>query len=148
MDELLRILRAAADPTRLRITKMLEIKPLCVCEVMSVLGMAQSTTSKHLRILLDAKLVEAIPGGTWTVYRLARSTKADVVERLLDIIKHTKPSQGMQRDAKRAKRADRNRLCRIKTEGFFSRKKYHSISKNLFRSKTLIHSSKIKKPKI
>ena len=72
MDNLLRALKAASDPTRLRILAMLSVKPLCVCEVMSLLGMAQSTASKHLMILADAGLARSKPGGTWTIYALAR----------------------------------------------------------------------------
>lgn len=126
MDNLLRVFKAAADPTRLRILRMLSTKPLCVCEVMSVLGMAQSTTSKHLRILEDAGFVMAIPGGTWTIYRLAPQTNA--ARRLIEITSEAKPLEQCKDDLRLVKAVDRDRLkhCYIKKPGAKSLKKAYS----------------------
>lgn len=63
--------RAASDPTRVRMLKLLESGELCVCEIMEVLGLGQSTASKHLGVLRDAGLVESRKEGTWSYYRLA-----------------------------------------------------------------------------
>lgn len=64
-------LKAAADPTRTRILKLLEARGLCVCQVQAVLGLAPSTVSKHLAILKLAGLVEDQRNGKWVVYTLA-----------------------------------------------------------------------------
>jgi ArsR family transcriptional regulator len=111
MERLLTIFKALADPTRLRIIKMLTVKPLCVCEVMHVLKMAQSTTSKHLQILSGAGLVEAEPGGTWTVYRIVREPGMQVIAQILDSIKILKGANEAREDIAAAKKVDRNRIC-------------------------------------
>ena len=67
-----RLLKAAGDRTRLRILKMLEPGPLCVCQIVAALGLSQSTVSKHLAVLLDAGLLEDDRRGKWTYYRLGR----------------------------------------------------------------------------
>ncbi|HEY3280879.1 MAG TPA: metalloregulator ArsR/SmtB family transcription factor [Armatimonadota bacterium] len=65
------VLKAAADPSRARILKMLEGGELCVCQVMAVLKLSQSTTSKHLSVLRAAGLVEERKEGRWVYCRLA-----------------------------------------------------------------------------
>jgi len=67
-----RLLKAAADSTRLRILKMLESGPLCVCQIVAALGLSQSTVSKHLSILSGPGLIEDERRGRWTWYHLAR----------------------------------------------------------------------------
>lgn len=116
MDDLLRMLKAAADPTRLRILRMLAVKPLCVCEVMAVLGMAQSTASKHLKILADARLVLAAPGGTWTIYELTRADDGSAEARLLDLVRKAEGTEQSRKDVAKARKADRERICRRRNE--------------------------------
>ena len=64
-------LKAAGDPTRTRILKLLEGGGLCVCQVQAVLRLAPSTVSKHLAILRTAGLVEDRRSGKWTEYALS-----------------------------------------------------------------------------
>ena len=64
-------LKAAGDPTRTRILKLLEAGPLCVCQVQAVLGLAPSTVSKHLTLLRAARLVTDRRDGRWIHYALA-----------------------------------------------------------------------------
>ena len=116
MEGLLQVFKAAADPTRLRILRILLVKPLCVCEIMHVLGMAQSTTSRHLQLLLSARLVEALPGGTWTVYRAVSEPAGSPTAAVFDAIRAEPPSDLVRGDMALAKRADRQRLCRQKIE--------------------------------
>ena len=65
------IFKAAADPCRLRILKLLKEGELCVCEIMTALNKPQSTTSHHLSILREAGLVRERRDGKWSYYRLA-----------------------------------------------------------------------------
>jgi len=65
--------KAVADEVRIRIIKLLEKNELCVCQIMAVTGLGQSTVSKHLGILKTAGLVECRHKGTWVYYRLAGS---------------------------------------------------------------------------
>ena len=69
LRDLERILKAVADVTRLRILRMLEGGPLCVCQIVEVLGLSQSTVSKHLLLLKHAGLIEDERRGKWTFYR-------------------------------------------------------------------------------
>ena len=62
-------LKAAGDTTRLRILKLLDPDPLCVCQLVAVLGLSQSTISKHLSILRGAGLIDAERRGKWVFYR-------------------------------------------------------------------------------
>ena len=66
----MRTFKALADTTRVRIIKMLQNKSLCVCELQEILGIAQSSVSRHLKILEDADLVEHEKCGQWVNYRL------------------------------------------------------------------------------
>lgn len=77
MDDFIRQAKAIADPTRARVLKLLEERELCVCDIMEILGLGQSTASKHLGILKTAGLVESHKNGTWSYYRLSDKVKAD-----------------------------------------------------------------------
>ncbi len=70
MRNFIRVMKALSDPNRVKILKILELKGLCVCEITGVLGLAQSTVSKHLKILEDADLVESWKDGAWVNYTL------------------------------------------------------------------------------
>ncbi|KXK51693.1 MAG: ArsR family transcriptional regulator [Chlorobi bacterium OLB5] len=67
------IFKALSDPSRLRILKMLQIKPLCVCEITEILGLAASTVSKHLTILKKAGFIEDFKDGKWINYSLKKA---------------------------------------------------------------------------
>ncbi len=51
MKDFIRVMKALSDPNRVRIVKLLQLKELCVCEFQELLGLAQSTVSKHLKVL-------------------------------------------------------------------------------------------------
>ena len=70
MKEFIRMMKAMSDPNRVRIIKLLQRKELCVCELTELLGLAQSTVSKHLRLLDDAELIESRRDGAWIIYRI------------------------------------------------------------------------------
>ncbi len=65
------IFKAAADPCRLKILKLLRDGELCVCEIMTALDRPQSSTSHHLSILKDAGLIKERKEGKWSRYRLS-----------------------------------------------------------------------------
>lgn len=123
MKDHLNMFKALADLTRLRILRILKVKPLCVCEVMAVLGMAQSTTSQHLRVLEQAGFIDPIPGGTWTIYRLA--PRSDDAGRLVKIVGNSEVTPEIKEDLQRAGTIDRSRLknCKLKKSAKTSTKK-------------------------
>lgn len=67
-----RLFKAFANPTRLRILNLLRARQLCVCELIAVLKLPQSTVSRHLAYLKRAGLVECWEEGARANYRLAR----------------------------------------------------------------------------
>ena len=77
MREYLRVMKAAADGTRVKILKMLQQRKLCVCEMQAVLGISQPSVSRHLRLLEDADLVRSEKDGMWNNFRLARPEEAN-----------------------------------------------------------------------
>jgi len=66
-----RLFKALADETRLRILKILEIREMCVCEVMVALDLTQPTASHHLGLLENAGLVKGRKEGKWVFYKVA-----------------------------------------------------------------------------
>lgn len=64
-------LRALADPTRLRILRLLAAMELAVGELAQVLGQSQPRVSRHIRILCDAQLAERRKEGSWVFVRSA-----------------------------------------------------------------------------
>ena len=70
MRELVKVFKALSDSNRIRILKMLEVRPLCVCEITEVLKLATSTVSKHLSILRDAGYIIDQKEGKWVNYYL------------------------------------------------------------------------------
>jgi len=75
---MLRVFKSLSDRTRLRIIRLLLERDLCVCELMFVLGMAQSRISHQLRILRDAGLVEDTRDGQWIIYRVPPRVRATI----------------------------------------------------------------------
>lgn len=69
MDELLNIMRALADPTRLRIVLLIRQLELSVGEVVQILGQSQPRVSRHIRILDEAGIAERRKEGSWVFLR-------------------------------------------------------------------------------
>jgi len=77
------VLKAVADPTRARILKILEGGEMCVCQVIAVLSLGQSTVSKHLFLLRAAGLIKDRRDRKWVYYSLDRGTDSPVAARML-----------------------------------------------------------------
>lgn len=77
MEDFIKQAKAIADPTRARMLKLLEERELCVCDITDIMGLGQSTASKHLGILKMAGLVESRKDGTWSYYKLSDNIRAD-----------------------------------------------------------------------
>lgn len=68
-----RILKALADPNRLRLLSIVKAGDggeACVCELTEPLSLGQPTVSHHLKILVDAGLLAREKRGTWAYYSL------------------------------------------------------------------------------
>jgi ArsR family transcriptional regulator, arsenate/arsenite/antimonite-responsive transcriptional repressor len=74
--DLARLLKALAEPTRLRLVSMVaahEGGEACVCELTEPLGLTQPTISHHLKILVDAGIFTRDKRGVWAYYALVPS---------------------------------------------------------------------------
>ena len=88
MKTLLKVMKAASDPGRIKILKMLEHKVMCVCEIHTILGIAQSTASKHLKILEEAGLVISYKEGLWVNFSLSDGRQNPYASSLLGNLRH------------------------------------------------------------
>lgn len=82
-----RVMKSVADPTRVRILKLLEGGEMCVCQVIAVLEFNQSTISKHLFLLKVAGLVKERREGKWVHYSLGGSDGSSYSRRMLQVLK-------------------------------------------------------------
>lgn len=88
MRDFIKVMKALSDPTRVKILKLLEKRMLCVCELQTALQIAQSTTSKHLKILEDAGLVSSKKDGLWVNYVLSDGEQSPFAATLLGNLRH------------------------------------------------------------
>jgi ArsR family transcriptional regulator len=86
MKDAIKTLKAMADPTRLRILRLLLQRDLCVCELMFILKMEQSRVSHQLRILRDADLAEDVREGKWIVYRIPRKVRESLGRMFAEVL--------------------------------------------------------------
>ena len=100
MESFLLQAKAISDPTRIRMLKLLEAGELCVCEIMEVLDLVQSTASKHLIILKMAGLVESRKNGTWSYYRLSEKSRERNKDFLKFIALHLDDDEVISKDKK------------------------------------------------
>ncbi len=70
------MLRAAGEPTRLRVLALLRREELSVLELGRILGQSQPRVSRHLKLLAEAGLVERFADGAWAFFRLAAAEPA------------------------------------------------------------------------
>jgi ArsR family transcriptional regulator len=71
--DLSRVLKAIADPARLRLLSLVaahEGGEACVCDLTEPLGLSQPTVSHHLKVLADAGLLQRDKRGVWSYYAL------------------------------------------------------------------------------
>jgi ArsR family transcriptional regulator len=83
VDRILTILRAAAEPTRLRLLALLAEAELTVSELTQVLGQSQPRISRHLKLMGEAGLLERYQEGSWAFFRLAGGGSAPGLAREL-----------------------------------------------------------------
>jgi ArsR family transcriptional regulator len=64
------LLKALADPLRLRIVELLGSEQLCTCHLVEELRATQTNVSNHLRVLREAGVIVSEPAGRYTYHRL------------------------------------------------------------------------------
>jgi len=103
MEELLAGLRAAAEPTRLRLLVLCGEGELTVSDLTEILGQSQPRVSRHLKLLCEAGLLDRFREGSWVFYRLAESALA---RRLFELLP----------DSDAVLALDRERLLQVKRQ--------------------------------
>jgi ArsR family transcriptional regulator len=87
MKHLAQTIKALSDPIRLRIVLLLQAEvELCVCDLMAVLKLPQSTVSRHLAYLKRSCWVDIRRDGVWMHYSLSRES-CDICKELLQTLK-------------------------------------------------------------
>jgi ArsR family transcriptional regulator len=112
MPSIVKTLRAAADPNRLRILLLLSGEELSVAELQEILAMGQSTISTHLSQLKQAGLVEDRRTGKSSFYRATTSGGGGVLDEILGRARHEIPEAAADQAAMRLvvrKRQDKMR---------------------------------------
>jgi ArsR family transcriptional regulator len=83
METLLQGLRAVSEPTRLRILVLCAHAELSVTELVQVLGQSQPRVSRHLKLMVDAGLLDRHQEGSRAFYRLAEDSEVSDLARIL-----------------------------------------------------------------
>lgn len=81
------VMKSVADPTRVRILKTLEAGEMCVCQIVAILELGQSTVSKHLFLLKMAGLVKERQEKKWVHYSLDGSERVPYARKTLNTLK-------------------------------------------------------------
>ena len=100
MNKLLKILKALAEPSRLRLFNLCFTGEFTVSELVQILGQSQPRVSRHLRILCEAGLLQKIREGNWMLYRIAVETDGAMIgKKILDSLPKSDPA--IDRDQER-----------------------------------------------
>lgn len=99
------MLRAAGEPTRLRLLNLLRVGSICVCDLQAVLRLPQSTISRHLGTLRRAGLVLNSRAGLRVIYALAPATRGEL-KAMYELLDRVCPGVAeLQKDAEALKAA-------------------------------------------
>lgn len=85
-EELAGLLKAVADPARLRLLSLIASAPTgetCVCDLTGPVGLSQPTVSHHLKVLVDTGLLSREQRGRWAYYRVVPGALESLTQALL-----------------------------------------------------------------
>lgn len=84
LDDMVAVMKAVAEPSRLRLLAACAEGELTVSDLTRVVGQSQPRVSRHLKVLCDAGLMERFREGAYAMFRLAaQGTAADLAHRLV-----------------------------------------------------------------
>jgi len=102
MQDLIKVMKALSDETRLRILDILLERECCVCEVMQALDISQSRASRNLGILQDAGFLKARREGAWIIYSIDLQTANPYATSLTKLLKDSPLSnEALEKDKER-----------------------------------------------
>lgn len=70
MEHYVKVFKALGEPTRIKILRLLAVRPMYVCELESVLGISQPRISQHLKVLKEAAILRESKEAQKTFYKL------------------------------------------------------------------------------
>jgi ubiquinone/menaquinone biosynthesis C-methylase UbiE len=111
------IFQALADPTRLRIMALLGAMELAVGELVLVLGQSQPRVSRHVRLLVEAGLVERQREGAWVFLRRNRADHHAILADMID-------AWPLSPTERAVAEADRAQLGRVRAERAEAARRY------------------------
>jgi ArsR family transcriptional regulator len=118
LSDAVEVLRAAGEPSRLRIVALLAREELAVMELCQIMDQSQPRVSRHLRLLTACGLVERFPDGGWVFYRLAAEPeRRAILDRILSLVDEHDAGLARDRDRLTAVRAERS----ARAEAYFQR---------------------------
>ncbi|MEM7303445.1 MAG: metalloregulator ArsR/SmtB family transcription factor [Pseudomonadota bacterium] len=84
LNDMVAVLKAAGEPTRLRLLYILSLSDLTVSEITEIMGQSQPRISRHLRLLVEAGLAERYQEGAWAYFRATdRGAISDFLKNLM-----------------------------------------------------------------
>jgi ArsR family transcriptional regulator len=95
------LVRALADPTRLRLLNLIADREICVCYFVEILKTSQPKVSRHLAYLRKAGIVATRRDGKWMHYRLAIPGDQAAAGILRETLRHLKEKPEMRKDLSR-----------------------------------------------
>ena len=107
--DILTVLKALSDETRLRIFSILLNGELCVCELESLLDLSQANASRHLNRLSSAGITSKRKRSQWVYYRINEKFS----ESHSEILAHVKKQAGRAAELKK----DHGRLAKYRKSG-------------------------------
>ncbi len=107
MEEAVAGLKAAADPTRLRILLLLASGELNVKDLTRILGQSQPRISRHVKLLGEAGLIERVREASWVFCRLADGPRGDLARAIVQSIDTDDPIYVRDRQRADALKAER-----------------------------------------
>ena len=111
-EDKVKFFKALSDSNRLRILKMLQTKPLCVCEITNILELATSTVSQHLKILKEAGFIIEEKDGKWVNYLINTRPSDPRISSLLSYLDYWIADEVViASDKKRVLESDRSVIC-------------------------------------
>jgi len=98
MKDTVKLFKALSEEVRLRILGLLMYGELCVCDLMAVLDLPQSTISRHLSYLANAGWLAGERRGIWMYYRLIKDDGGLQQDLMAVLIKHLAELPAVGRD--------------------------------------------------
>jgi ubiquinone/menaquinone biosynthesis C-methylase UbiE/DNA-binding transcriptional ArsR family regulator len=99
LDDIVNLLRAAGEPTRMRLLSLLCAADLTVTDLIEILGQSQPRISRHLRLLAEAGLLERYQEGAWAYFRAVdEGVAATVMARIIEATDQADPQLARDRE--------------------------------------------------